>query len=154
PRPPRRWRCGRGGRQHFPVDGPSPRSPPRDSRHLPGGVTLPGPGSRPGCLTYLPRDDLARLADALPLIAPCSDSTRACTSARRRRTGIPSAAINGSRILDAARIISVSSSPRVGALAAIVGAEVATDVQLTLADSDIDAVDICVPTSFHREVAE
>jgi predicted dehydrogenase len=43
---------------------------------------------------------------------------------------------------------------RAGAVAAKVGARVVTDLETTLVDSEIDAVDICVPTSFHREVAE
>ncbi len=43
---------------------------------------------------------------------------------------------------------------RAGAVASKVGARAVTDIETILVDSTIDAVDICVPTLLHREVAE
>ncbi len=39
-------------------------------------------------------------------------------------------------------------------VAETVGAAFTTDLEATLADSEIDAVDVCLPTQLHREVAE
>ena len=39
-------------------------------------------------------------------------------------------------------------------VAEIVGAEVSTDLEATVADPDVDAVDICLPTTLHRTAAE
>jgi len=39
-------------------------------------------------------------------------------------------------------------------VAEIVGAEVSTDLESTIADPEVDAVDICLPTTLHRRAAE
>jgi predicted dehydrogenase len=46
------------------------------------------------------------------------------------------------------------SLERAARVAATVGAEATVDLDAVLLDPDVDAVDICVPTALHREVAE
>jgi len=46
------------------------------------------------------------------------------------------------------------STERAAKAAELVGAELTTDIDATLADPDIDAVDICLPTPLHRQAAE
>ena len=43
---------------------------------------------------------------------------------------------------------------RAEAVASKLGARAVTNIETILVDPTIDAVDICVPTLFHREVAE
>jgi len=45
-------------------------------------------------------------------------------------------------------------SERAARVAELVGAEPTTDLEAAIADPDVDAVDICLPTPLHREVAE
>ncbi|MFL5087523.1 MAG: Gfo/Idh/MocA family protein, partial [Xanthobacteraceae bacterium] len=46
------------------------------------------------------------------------------------------------------------SSERAARVAATVGAEPSVDLDVVLADPEVEAVDVCVPTPLHREVAE
>ena len=57
---------------------------------------------------------------------------------------------------DRVRVKTVCSrtAERAQRVADIVGAEVSTDLEATLADPELDAVDVCLPTPLHREVAE
>jgi predicted dehydrogenase len=43
---------------------------------------------------------------------------------------------------------------RAGKLAATLGARATTDVEATIADPEVEAVDICLPTPLHRQAAE
>ena len=64
---------------------------------------------------------------------------------------------NGWKALDGrARVkwVSARSHERAHRIAAAVGAEPTTDVGLAIADAEVDVVDICLPTSLHRAVAE
>lgn len=55
-----------------------------------------------------------------------------------------------------ARVVSVwsRSMARAEAVAAPLGARPTTDVESAIADADVDAVDVCLPTWCHREAAE
>ncbi len=57
---------------------------------------------------------------------------------------------------DRVRIKTVASRTpkRAAKVAEMVGAEVSTDLAAVIGDAGIDAVDICLPTPLHREVAE
>ena len=57
---------------------------------------------------------------------------------------------------DRVRVKTVASrhSERAAAVAASVGAELTDDLPAALQDSEVDAVDICLPTPLHREWAE
>src|SRR5512134_561367 len=46
------------------------------------------------------------------------------------------------------------TAERAQRVAEIVGAEVSTDLEATIGDPEIDAVDICLPTPLHRATAE
>jgi predicted dehydrogenase len=57
---------------------------------------------------------------------------------------------------DRVRVKTVAShrSDRAAAVAESVGAELIDDLQSALRDPEVDAVDICLPTALHRELAE
>ena len=46
------------------------------------------------------------------------------------------------------------SAEKAGRVAEIVGAGVSTDLEATIADPEVEAVDICLPTPYHRMAAE
>ena len=46
------------------------------------------------------------------------------------------------------------TAKRAERVAAIVGAEASTDLEATISDPDVDAVDICLPTPLHRTTAQ
>jgi predicted dehydrogenase len=52
------------------------------------------------------------------------------------------------------KAIASRSLGRAEKLAATVGADATTDLDAVLGDPEVDAVDVCVPTPLHREVAE
>lgn len=52
------------------------------------------------------------------------------------------------------KMVCGSTLERAGAVAASIGAGAVTDIQTIMADSAVDAVDICVPTWLHRGFAE
>ena len=54
------------------------------------------------------------------------------------------------------RVKTVASNPseRAQRVAESIGAELTTDVDAAIRDPDVDAVDVCVPTPLHRELAE
>jgi predicted dehydrogenase len=51
------------------------------------------------------------------------------------------------------KTVCASAAERAAKVAATVGAESSTDLDATIADPDIDAVDICLPTPLHRQAA-
>jgi predicted dehydrogenase len=63
---------------------------------------------------------------------------------------------NYKALADRVRVTTVCSrtSERAQRVADVVGAGVSTDLEATLADPELDAVDICLPTLLHRDVAE
>ena len=65
-------------------------------------------------------------------------------------------AANYRTLADRVRVKTVASrrSERSVAVAESVGAELTDDLQSALRDPEVDAVDICLPTPMHREVAE
>src|SRR5262249_39097345 len=52
------------------------------------------------------------------------------------------------------RVKWLASRTRGGQVAESVGAEFTTDLDAVLADPEVDAVDVCLPTPLHRSVAE
>ena len=65
-------------------------------------------------------------------------------------------AANYGALADRVRVKWVASRPseRAAKVAGTVGAELTSDLDVALSDPDVDAIDICLPTSLHREFAE
>ncbi len=65
-------------------------------------------------------------------------------------------AANYSALADRVRVKTVASrtAARAAKVAEVVGAETSTDLESVLGDPEVDAVDICLPTALHREIAE
>ena len=65
-------------------------------------------------------------------------------------------AANYKTLGDRVRVKTVASrtTERAARVADVVGADVTTDLEAAIADPEVDAVDICLPTPLHREFAE
>ena len=65
-------------------------------------------------------------------------------------------AANYASLGDRVRVKTVASHPsdKARRVAETVGAELTSDLEAAIADPEVDAVDICLPTTLHREVAE
>src|SRR6478735_7088946 len=98
----------------------------------------------------------------------CTTGSSRATSARDPAPDVVTLAIVGAGFMgsahaanyaalgDRVRVKAVCgrSPDRAARLAATVGAEPAVELDAVLADPEIDAVDVCVPTPLHREVVE